>query len=365
MNYNEIRYSAPDSIPKKIRKKRPMGPKQVTIFFIVTMLIFGIFGSMIQYALGMVGVAVTELFFLAVSVLYVKRRGHRLKDVFPIKKPKWSAVMGTLLLWIGAYMAMIVGNLLIYAYNPTFPSSGDSDAILGSGLNWVALFLIVAVLPPICEEAMHRGVIQYGLKQKIHNPWVMAIVIGLFFGVFHLSAAKFFFTALLGGVMGWIMYKTENMVYSSLFHLVHNASQIFLLAFSGLIAIPGAGAGTAAGAGMGTGILSGLFSVMKGNSPVTAVLTGFLAGEPDVIDIYGSTLLYSAGITCICFGLVIPLIMYAGNWLLMKDIAPRRKTFRPADPKERKQLRQKLLIATGCFVLVGMLTICLGRFLYW
>ncbi len=370
MRYEEIRNSVPEGIPKKIKKSKPVGPKSVTLFFIVTMLIFAIFGSMIQYALGMAGVAITELFFLAVSVFYIKWKGHRLKDAFPIKKPKWTAILGTIVMWCGSYLLMIVLNLLIMAYNPDFPMNSDSEVITSSGYNWILLFLIVAVLPPICEEAMHRGVIQYGMKQKIKNPWVMALVIGLFFGVFHLSVSKFYYTALLGGVMGWIMYKTDNMVYSSLFHFVHNGSQIILMSVTGAVAIvPGVqlvpGSLVVSESSSGSSLIGGKllnFTASALNAGLSG-LTGFL--EQDLSSVYYSTsvMLYSAGINCIILGLFIPLIVYAGNWLLTKDISPRRKPFFPKDPAERKAVRNRLLLATGCFLGVGLFTIVLAAFI--
>ncbi|MDO4491395.1 MAG: type II CAAX endopeptidase family protein [Lachnospiraceae bacterium] len=316
MNYDTLRHRIPEGIPRNNRRKKPLGMKNALLFFLVVMLLFAVIGSLIQYALGFLGVAITELFFLIASIVYVKRKGIPLREVFPVKKPKLTAVAGTVILWIGSYMLMIVMNLLMMAWVPEFPANGDADAILGSGLNWFFLFLVIVLLPPVCEEAMHRGVIQYGLGKRIRNPWLMAVVIGLIFGLFHLDPSKFLATGLLGGVMGWIMFKTNNMFYSSLFHLIHNGSQLILMALIPAIAVTPEKASLS---GAVFGAAAPVFSTVKAGSQAAVVMT-----------------LISAGVTTISFGIVIPLVLYVGNYLLNRDIAPRRQRLIPTDKNSQK-----------------------------
>lgn len=320
MTYQEIRHRIPEGVPRKIKKQRPIGIKQALLFFLVMMILFAIFGSLIQYALGMVGVLITELFFLIGSILYVRWTGQRLKDVFPIRKPKLMSVFGTIVIWAGAYILMLVCDTIVMALDSDFPVNTDAEVITARGLNWFLLFFIVAVVPAICEEAMHRGVIQYGLKKKIKNPLLMAFIIGLIFGIFHLDPSKFLATAILGGAMGWILFRTDNMVYSSLFHFFHNASQMVLL-------------------------LS------------TSLLTAF-AGSPIIFAANTSqtdtaSYMFAAGIMTIFPGMLVPILLYTGNYLLTKNLAPRKKPFLPKDKKERSGMINKLVLATLVFPVIG------------
>lgn len=354
MTYEQIKNTAPEGIAKKVKKIRPIGPKNALLFFFVTMLLFLVFGSLIQYALGMIGVLITELFFLLASVLYVKWKRQRLRDVFPIKKPKLTAVIGTLILWFGSYLMMILSNMLIMAYFPDFPVSSDADSIMGADLNWLILFFIVAILPPICEEAMHRGVIQFGLKKKIRNPWIMACVIGLIFGIFHLDVSKFFATGLLGGVMGWILFQTDNMVYSSLFHFVHNGFQmVLMLVIPAVAKIPG---------DFWNGIGSSMVKVSSHAAlqSVSPLLPQTVAENGISFVENSATVAISAGVSTVFLGIIIPITLYIGNFLLRRDIAPRRISFLPKEKKLQKTIILRLAGSSIAIVVVGVLTIAYG-----
>lgn len=345
MTYEQIKHRIPEGIPRKVKKVRPIGPKNAVIFFLVVMALFAVIGSLIQLALGMVGVMITELFFLIASILYVRRRGVRLKDVFPIKKPKVSAVFGTLILWVGAYILMLMSNLIMLVFFPEIPANADAETIMSADLSWLFLFIIVAVLPPICEEAMHRGVIQYGFRQKISNPWIMALVIGLIFGIFHMDSSKFLATGLLGGVMAWILHRSGNMVYSSLFHFVHNGLQMILLLFIPALAFT-PGALIVPGVTMAEGILK--------------LATGPFAEKLSITVSGAAMQAIGAGITMAFLGAILPFILYTGDWLLMLRIAPRRKTFLPKEKNLRKSLLRKLFGSAAAFVVVGCLLAVLG-----
>ncbi|MDO4617040.1 MAG: type II CAAX endopeptidase family protein [Lachnospiraceae bacterium] len=357
MTYEEIKNSVPAGMPKKEKQRKPIDIKAVIGFFIGLMLLFSTVGAVIQLTFGMWGVAITELGFLVLSVLYVKRKHQRLKDVFPIKKPVWSAVLGTVLLWAGSYLFIMVGQALLLAYYPDYQPSSDSEVLMGSGMNWFLLFLIVAVLPPICEEAMHRGVIQYGLKERIRSPWPMAIVMGLFFGLFHMDPSKFFYTGILGGVMSWILFQTGNMVYSSLLHFIHNASQILLLRILyGTAVVPGASIIPCFSAGSGSAVPFG--SAIVG---WLQTLAGTSVSDPTVLGM--SSLFYQAGILTIIYGLLIPPLMYLGNHLLLRDTAPRRHRLIPESPAERTHAKVILLVPMGCFLLAGFITAGIGLYM--
>ncbi len=364
MDYNQIRMKVPEGLPRKKRAARPLGPKSAILFFILQMLVFAVFGSMIQRALRLPGVLITELMFLMISILYIKWKGHRLRDAFPIKKPKLTTVFGTLLMWIGGYLTMLIGNLLIASFFPQFPSSSDSQVMLSSNLNWVLIFIIVAISPAICEEAMHRGVIQYGMKQKIKDPWTMALVIGVIFGLFHMDVSKFFSTALLGAVMGWIMFQTNNMFYTSLMHFVHNGIQVIMLAVLSLTYEFDATFDTI----IGTNVLPLMRNLQAGFLSAAAdhlldlqLLTGTIQDTAITVD-ETAAMLFSTGIVTILFGILIPLLMYCGNYLILRDIAPRRPELTPKDPEKRRRVRRFLVLSIGGFVILGFITIVASIF---
>ena len=183
------------------------------------MAVFVFFGSYIQYRLGMGGVVITELMFLAASILFVRLQENTpLRQVFPLHRPKGLALGSTAVLWAAAYLSMIIVNLILaYFYPAGVLGSGNSVNLVITSIPWGIAFLVVAVLPAVCEEALHRGVIQLRRSRILSaNPWLIVLLMGLLFGAFHVSIWKFLPTAMLGAAMSYLLLRTGNMVYSLL-----------------------------------------------------------------------------------------------------------------------------------------------------
>ncbi len=104
--------------------------------------------------------------------------------------------------------------------------SGGLDDVIYSVPFWVSI-IVVAVLPAICEEAVHRGVIIHTMY-RIRKEWLVVLIMGIYFGLFHANPLRFLPTAILGAAMSYIMLETENMVYSSAFHMVNNLLPMLL-----------------------------------------------------------------------------------------------------------------------------------------
>ena len=90
--------------------------------------------------------------------------------------------------------------------------SGGMNQVIFS-VPFLLSFLIVAMLPAICEEAVHRGVILHTMY-SVRREWMVVLIMGIYFGLFHSDPLRFLPTAILGALMSYIMLETENMVYS-------------------------------------------------------------------------------------------------------------------------------------------------------
>ncbi|MBN1891646.1 MAG: CPBP family intramembrane metalloprotease [Clostridiales bacterium] len=192
------------------------------IWFVIVMVgvIFGC--SFMQYYWGMVGLALTELFLLIMAVIPVIISKQKWSDVFPIKKPSVRGLLGVFLMWIGTFMIVTVTNVIIMVMFPQSMSE-VSEILTGmfTSVAFIPALLIVAVLPAICEEALHRGFILSTMK-SIKKDWVVVMIMGLIFGLFHLDPVRFLGTALLGATLTYIMLKTKNIVYPALLHMTNN-----------------------------------------------------------------------------------------------------------------------------------------------
>ena len=190
--------------------------------FVVTMVVFVLAAKPIQAALGLYGVAITELMLLAIAIAAALIFKQNLKEVFPIKLPRLRDIIGVLIFWVGGYLAVTMATAPIALFFPeemVAVSGGLNDVMSSEGM--LLGILIVSVMPAICEEALHRGFILHTFK-GVKKPWMIVLSMGIIFGVFHLNLLRFVPTAILGACLTWIMLKTENMLLPVLFHGVNN-----------------------------------------------------------------------------------------------------------------------------------------------
>ena len=193
------------------------------IWFVVVMVVI-VFGcAPLQYYLGMTGLALTEIILLILAMIPVFLSKQKFSEVFPVKRPAARHLVGVVLMWIGTFMIVAVVNI---ATSLIFPEEmGQLSEGLGNiftSIPAILSFLIVAVMPAICEEALHRGYIQSTMR-SIKWDWLVVIIMGFIFGVFHLDPFRFAGTALLGATMTYIMLKTKNILYPVLLHFINNA----------------------------------------------------------------------------------------------------------------------------------------------
>ena len=202
--------------------RRQLNPVYGIAAFIIIEIIFFVVFAPLQYYFGMLGLALTELGLLACTLLAVKLTGQSFREVFPLRRPKFGQVLGTLVLWGGCFLSTMLATLVLMYFFPEgfLQASSDINSIFNTVPAPVQL-LIVAVMPAVCEEAMHRGFIQHSF-QSVRSDWVLILSMGLFFGIFHMDPYRFLPTAILGIGLSYVMQKTHNIFLPALFHFVHN-----------------------------------------------------------------------------------------------------------------------------------------------
>lgn len=173
--------------------------------------------------LGLYGTLLNEILLLVLAVALTAVVRGDFKQVFPIHKPKLSAVFGTILLWIGSFLAiMIITMIIAYFFPEEVIGVSQGLGMEFASLTFIISFVIVSISPAICEEAVFRGVVMHSFDNG-KNKWISIVVTGLIFGAFHGNIWRFVPTALLGIMLGYIVYETDNMIYGALFHAINNA----------------------------------------------------------------------------------------------------------------------------------------------
>lgn len=209
-------------------RQRALEPWHGLGFFAIVMLLFFLLGAPMQMAWGLYGVAATELMLLILALIFAKVMGYSWKTLFPVRKPAMFPMIGVICIWIGAYLLDMVVALIQYRLFPlqsNIVNNGLNDVIYS--VPFLVSVIIVAVMPAICEEVVHRGVILHTLY-PIRKEWLVVLIMGIYFGVFHTDPIRFLPTAILGAAISFVMLETENMVYPVCFHFINNFFPLLL-----------------------------------------------------------------------------------------------------------------------------------------
>ena len=207
---------------EKISDQGRLRPWMGLVLFAAMMAIFVFAFAPLQQKLGIPGLLITEFGFLAIAVIYCLIRKVKIREVFPVKKVRVREVFGSLLLVLGAFPMSLV---FVAITGTVFPWSvkevGEMNSFLYDALNYPMAVLIVALLPAVCEEAIHRGAILSNFR-SIKKDWMIVLIMGLLFGINHMSVLRFLSTMFLGMVLSYVVVKRNNIILSMLMHFTNN-----------------------------------------------------------------------------------------------------------------------------------------------
>ena len=207
---------------EKLSDQGRLRPWMGFVLFAALMAFFIFVCAPLQQNLGIPGLIITEFGFVVLAVIYCLIRKVKIREVFPVKKAKVREIFGCLLLVIGMFP---VSMMLVAITATIFPASagevGDLNNFLYAQMNFPVAVLIVALLPAICEEAIHRGAILSNFRGMKHD-WLIVLIMGLFFGINHMSVLRFLTTMALGMILSYVVVKKNNIILSMLMHFTNN-----------------------------------------------------------------------------------------------------------------------------------------------
>ena len=210
----------------------------VAFFASIVLLIFVC--APLQLYFGMAGLAATELILLLLAVgsalLAKKLTGTGFKEIFPLKVPDAGQIIGAVMVYFGGYMLMLAAAYLSMFFMPETAERAAQLSDFTTTVPFPLAILITAVMPAVCEEALHRGFIMASFRTLKDEPrlkgrtaLVKVLVIGLcglVFGLFHLDPVRLLPTAILGGVFAYMNIKTESILPSVIMHFTNNVFSV-------------------------------------------------------------------------------------------------------------------------------------------
>ncbi len=101
-------------------------------------------------------------------------------------------------------------------------------------LAFLKSFLLMAVLPAVCEETLFRGVLQPIFKKGFRNRHLAIWLTAFCFSLVHANFYAFFSILLLGAVLGYLREWTGSLWVPVLLHLFNNGIIVSAVYFGGV-----------------------------------------------------------------------------------------------------------------------------------
>lgn len=161
------------------------------------------------------------------SKLNKKSLNETLQD-FNFKKSDFKIVIISILIGfivfiltvaISSFFSFILG---LFGYSS---AAGGTNSV-ATWESFILSIIIIAILPAICEEFTHRGLLISGLKTLGVKKAI--IYSSLLFGLLHLNIEQFFYATIIGAVLGVVSIFSKSIVPAMIIHFINNATNVYL-----------------------------------------------------------------------------------------------------------------------------------------
>lgn len=154
------------------------------------------------------------------------------KEVFKHNEYKtigFKAIMVCFALGILIYMLNVaisaVGNGIIQSFGYKSYTTSEASTMSPVGLFFLELFL-VAFLPAICEEFLHRGILLQGIRSIGYKKAI--IISGILFGLIHFSITQTIYATVIGILLGFVAIASKSIFPAIIIHFTNNAISLYI-----------------------------------------------------------------------------------------------------------------------------------------
>ncbi len=222
------------NIKNKITRNSLICYSLIVVLFVVirllsTLKLLEFLGTVGKY---IVNAAIQILLLFTISIFMFKGlQKSKTKDVFKFygyKKISWKAVIYSILIGIIVY---ILNVFVVTFFNTILQLLGyNFGTSTGGGSYPFWLFLInlivTAILPGICEETAHRGMLLKGLSNLGRHRAI--IISSILFGLMHMNIEQFFYATLIGIFLGYLTTYCDAIFPAMIIHFMNNFLSVFM-----------------------------------------------------------------------------------------------------------------------------------------
>ncbi len=208
----------------------PNAQLSIVLFIISLMGTFYISGALIQYGIIYLVPAIQLGLFTMIPLAISTYFKMETTKVFQLQRPPLLAVIG----------AIFIGFTLFVSTNwfSSFMSPPESYEKLlldvlqlnDKSLNVIIVFILIAVIPGICEEFTFRGIILSGFINNLKPVWAIVIT-AVCFACAHFSIYNFLPLLVMGILLGFVAWRTHSIWTGSIIHIINNGLAVIFARF--------------------------------------------------------------------------------------------------------------------------------------
>ena len=195
------------------------------MLLIAILFIFGHLGLIKNDILSSVLIQVVVMFaipLLMYTLLISKNAKQTLADTGFKKISKKMILitigLGLILYSLNQFVASIFSSIIsLFGYESI---SSPTKIVLDHQFLLKELILS-CILPGICEEVLHRGIVLHA-GRKTTNPRYCLLISSILFGLVHLNINQFFYAAILGYLIGMVGIISDSIYPCMIIHFMNN-----------------------------------------------------------------------------------------------------------------------------------------------
>ncbi|MGE5613228.1 MAG: lysostaphin resistance A-like protein [Bacillota bacterium] len=199
------------------------------IMFFVFTVIFLAYQVILSVLLGpsindhiYVVIIANEVLIAASALIYSIAKKLNLKETFRLNK---LGIVPALLIiamsFPAIYTAGMFNSLILYPLQSIGDVPAQNIPTPGNLPQFIAGIAVVAVLPGICEEIMHRGILLKAYERR--GSYKAVVFTAILFGLFHFDVTNLLGPVFLGLIIGYYVVRTNSIFAGMLAHFLNNA----------------------------------------------------------------------------------------------------------------------------------------------
>ena len=206
----------------------------VVLFASIKMLLgFGLLDFLGDIGKELLGVLIQVgiMFCLAFGIMtmFIKRKTIETFRFYGFKKISIKGILIAFAIGIVVYILNVFISSFFYSFLESVGYTFHKNNEMQPYPFWMLLvnIFLTAVLPAICEETAHRGMLLNGVSATSSRSKAI-ILSSIMFGLMHCNITQFFYATLIGLLLGYISSVTENIYPAIIIHFMNNALSVFM-----------------------------------------------------------------------------------------------------------------------------------------